>query len=233
MDKKMNARSGPYRRPSWTHDTHSDDGRGDGRAPAAVNESDHSDQSEGRVSRTHTGDNLEVTPKASKPRDKSQRSPPTASALGAEEPKVETGDERALVSNGAFNTGTGILRSFSAPISAKQHVQKESKCSKHDWVVGDRILGCGPLRPRGSAENWNHTSAHAKSYPRRRDKPSTKEQGSPSVSPLLDGSDDAVVAASTVVEAAKATVSTSPPVRGADSLLRTTLRYALKGAPSL
>merc|ERR1712232_185530 len=124
-------------------------------------------------------------------------------------------------SKGALNTGTGILRSFSAPISVKQNVQTQSKRSKHDWVVGDRILGCGPLRPRGAAENWNHTSAHAKTYPRRRDKPSTKEEETPSVSPLLDGSDNGVV------EAATASVPSSPPVRGADSLLRTTLRYAL------
>jgi hypothetical protein len=107
-------------------------------------------------------------------------------------------------------------------------------------MVDDRILGCGPLRPRGVAAQWTVNAKLGTCRPR--SKQTTKNQATASarsvaapigVSTLLDGSEDAVAVASTVVTAAKASVATSPPVRGADSLLRTTLRYALKGTPSL
>merc|ERR1712224_494539 len=59
----------------------------------------------------------------------------------------------AAAASASPSNASGILRSFSAPIGGKKYVPKSGP-SRHDWVVDDRILGCGPLRPRGVSEVW-------------------------------------------------------------------------------
>jgi hypothetical protein len=119
----------------------------------------------------------------------------------------------------------------------QQHMPKQGQGQgRHDWIVDDRILGCGPLRPRGVAAVWKVNSKIKTTS--RRPRPNAvlakKSEGEePASVQLLDGSDEGVAAAATVVAAAQASIAVQQVVkpRGSESLLRTTLRYALKGAP--
>lgn len=238
LDKKMAARSGPYRRPSWTV---ADDNRRVSMASASDNSS-HSERSEPgekadrvRGGRAPLGDFLDGnvadpvsgTYSGERSRDNADA---TAKQL-RQDCSLEYRAGGAVGSNAktdALSTGSGILRSFSAPMVGK--VAKNKRFRRDDWVVDDRILTSG----HHTQQIWTvrHTTP---AYSRQRlPKVTMGDHGlqSAPVPSLLDGSDNAVAAASTVVDAAKALVAPSPPLRGNDSLLRTTLRYALKGAPS-
>lgn len=255
LDQKSAARSGPFRRPSWTE---SEDGRPPpprpplrGESPPGGSETPKRMQASASApsGKRFNGSFAAAGRGAADTDTSALRSAAAAAHLSAAPPPAD-GAAGAVDAGRAPPAGGGEDGGGAAP--AGGGVSEEApRRHKHLWTVGDRVLGQGPLHPDGVAAIWTVTDrspfrssrrtakghacemasaieGHADA-PAARKMPPTDHVVSPAAAAATTLPGEAALAAtSAAVAAARAAVGPAPPAHGPDSLLRTSIRAFLQ-----